>query len=146
MYNKFVAMGRIASDITLRTVSTGKNIVTFRIAVDRKYQKSGEEKKTDFFNCVAWGNNAEFINRYFSKGRMILVEGEMNTRPYKDKNGNDNTWYEISVERATFTGEPKETGEYERAAEQRQAPAPTYDPMGAGQDFSAEATDDDYPF
>ena len=61
----------------------------------------------DFFNVTAWRNNAEFISKYFSKGSMIMLDGEMQTQQYEDRNGNPATWYEIVVDRACFTGEPK---------------------------------------
>ena len=75
--NKVIMMGRICNDLELKTTPNGIATCSFRIAVDRNYQKKGEEKATDFFNVVAWRGTAEFICRYFSKGRMILIEGEM---------------------------------------------------------------------
>lgn len=105
MYNKVIMMGRICSDVELKTTPNGTNVCSFRIAVDRRFQQSGEERKTDFFNVVAWRATGEFVNRYFSKGRMILVEGEMQTRQYTDKSGNQSTWYEVNAERVSFTGE-----------------------------------------
>ena len=65
-------MGRIANDLELKTTTSGASVLSFRIAVDRRYQVKGEDRKSDFFNVVAWRNEAEFISRYFSKGRMIL--------------------------------------------------------------------------
>lgn len=144
MYNKMTVMGRIVNDPELRSTPSGANVLLFRVAVDRRYQKQGEERKTDFFNVAAWKNNCEFIRKYFGKGRMILIEGEMTTRQYKDKNGNDATWYELVVERATFTGEPKQSGEYEKAAEPL-PPIPS-NPIGSVAEFAPEVTDDDYPF
>ncbi len=88
MYNKVIMMGRIANDLELKTTPQGVSVCTFRIAVDRRYQAKGEEKKSDFFNVVAWRGHAEFVTKYFSKGRSILVEGEFQTRGYTDKNGN----------------------------------------------------------
>ena len=121
--NKVIMMGRITRDLELKTTPNGQTVCSFSIAVDRNYQKQGEEKKTDFFNVVAWRATAEFITKYFGKGRLILIEGEMQTRPYTDKNGNKSTWHEIVVDKAHFTGEKKETGA---------APA--------------QPADDDYPF
>lgn len=107
--NRVIMMGRIVNDLELKTTPQGLPVCSFRIAVDRRYQKKGEERKTDFFNVVAWRNSAEFVTRWFAKGRMILVEGEMNTRQYTDKNGNPNTWYEIVAENLYFTGEKAST-------------------------------------
>ena len=103
--NKIILMGRICSDVELKTTPNGTNVCTFRIAVDRRFQQSGEERKTDFFNVVAWRTTGEFVNRYFGKGRMILIEGEMQTRQYTDKSGKQSTWYEVNAERVSFTGE-----------------------------------------
>lgn len=76
MYNKVILLGRITQDLQLRTTPQGTSVLTFSIAVDRRFQTKGEEKKADFFNCVAWRQEAEFISRFWSKGRPILVEGE----------------------------------------------------------------------
>lgn len=103
--NKVIFMGRVCNDLELKTTPNGVSVCQFRIAVDRNYQKKGEEKVTDFFNVSAWRNNAEFISKYFSKGRMILIEGELQTRQYTDKNGNPATWYEIVADKVHFTGE-----------------------------------------
>lgn len=166
MYNKVIMMGRIVNDLELKTTPTGVSVCSFRIAVDRRFQTKGEERKSDFFNVVAWRQQAEFLTRYFSKGKMILVEGEMTTRQYTDKNGNPNTWYEIVADRLSFTGEkatggaggygggygappPEEPAQYgggysapqsapasQPAQQASQTPAP---------DFSS-ADSDDYPF
>lgn len=103
--NKVIMMGRIASDLELKTTPNGIAVCTFRLAVDRNYQKKGEEQSTNFFNVAAWRGTAEFITKWFAKGRMILVEGEMQTRQYNDKNGTPTTWYEVVVDQAHFTGE-----------------------------------------
>ena len=105
MYNKVIMMGRICTDVGLKTTPNGTNVCSFRIAVDRRFQQKGEERKTDFFNVVAWRSTGELVNKHFGKGRMILVEGEMQTRQYTDKSGNQSTWYEINAERVSFTGE-----------------------------------------
>ena len=75
MYNKVILLGRITQDLQLKTTPQGTSVLTFSIAVDRRFQTKGEEKKADFFNCVAWRQEAEFISRYWTKGRPILVEG-----------------------------------------------------------------------
>ncbi|MDE6728581.1 MAG: single-stranded DNA-binding protein [Oscillospiraceae bacterium] len=155
-------MGRMVADAELKTTPSGVTACNFRIAVDRNYQKKGEEKKSDFFNCVAWRGTAEFISKWFPKGRMILIEGEMQTRQYTDKNGNPATWYEIQVDNAHFTGEkaaggnagsyggppisepPAGYGGGYSSAPAQSNPAPANTPAPAA-DFSA-ADSDDYPF
>jgi single-strand DNA-binding protein len=140
MYNKVIIMGRISNDLELKTTQQGASVLAFSVAVDRRYQVKGEEKKTDFFNVVAWRNEAEFISKYFSKGRKILIEGELQTRAYTDKNNNTVRVTEIIVDRACFTGEKKPD------ASASQTP-PT---VSAGQPDVAEmvvsASDEDYPF
>lgn len=107
MYNRVILMGRIVNDLELKTTPQGLTVCSFRLAVDRPYQKAGEEKKTDFINIVAWRQTAEFVTRYFAKGRMILIEGELQTRQYTDKNGNPATWTEVVTSSVKFTGEKK---------------------------------------
>ncbi len=144
MFNKVIMMGHVASDIDLRATPNGINVATFRIAVDRRFQKQGEEKLTDFFNVVVWRQQAEFVQKYFGKGRMILIEGEMNTRAYTDKNGNQATWYEIVAERVSFTGE-KSDNSGGAAPVPAAAPVPTGAPQ-TPQDFALAESDDSYPF
>ena len=136
MYNKVIMMGRVVNDLELRTTPNGDSVCPFRIAVERRFKNTDGERQTDFFNVVVWNKLAEAVAKYFSKGKMILVEGEMTTRQYTDKNGNNATWYEINAERVSFTGE--KTGD---------APAGTNIQNGAPVDISGAAdTDDDYPF
>ena len=153
MFNKAVLMGRICNDLELKTIQSGINVLSFRLAVDRSYQSKGEERKADFFNIVAWRSTAEFISRYFSKGRMILVEGELQTRQYVDKNGATQNIVELVVNSAYFTGEPKYSGSYGaypppppaqgQAATGNAAPAVS---TGTAKDFAETDSDDDYPF
>lgn len=108
--NKVIMMGRIVNDPELKTTPSGYSVCKFRIAVDRNFQRKGEERKSDFFNVIAWRNTAEFISRFFGKGRLILIEGELQTQQFTDKNGNPATWYEILVDNAYFTGEKANGG------------------------------------
>jgi single-strand DNA-binding protein len=141
MYNKVIMMGRICSDPELKTTPNGVNVCTFRIAVERRFQQKSEERKTDFFNVVAWRSTGELVNKYFGKGKMILVEGEMQTRQYTDKSGNQATWYEIAAERVSFTGEKSVN-----TAPEVSVPIPA--PTPAPQSTSAPdyGPNDDYPF
>lgn len=108
MINSVVLMGRIVNDLELKTTQSGLSVVNFRIAVDRKYSKG--EKQTDFFDIVAWRNQAEFICRYFRKGSLIALEGELQTRSYQTKDGANRTVTEVLVNNVSFTGE-RNTGE-----------------------------------
>lgn len=144
MYNKVIMMGRICSDPELKTTPNGVNVCSFRIAVERRFQQKGEERKTDFFNVVAWRSTGELVNKYFGKGKMILVEGEMQTRQYTDKSGNQATWYEIVAERVSFTGEKAEKSANTAPEESTPTSAPTPAPQStSAPDYGPN---DDYPF
>lgn len=112
MLNKVILMGRITRDLELRQTPNGASVLTFTIAVDRSFVRQGEERQTDFITCVAWRNQAEFINRYFAKGRMIAIIGNLRTRTYDDKNGTKHYVTEVFVDEVSFTGEPKPQGGY----------------------------------
>ena len=150
MYNKCVFMGRITNDLELRTTPTGVNVCTFRIAVDRRYADKDGKRQTDFFTVVAWRQQADYVCRWFGKGRMILVEGEMTTRRYTDKNNIDREVFELVAERLSFTGEKakqvSDSGYY--PDEPPSTPAPPSEPS-APKEYTKEdyeQTDDDYPF
>lgn len=108
--NKAIIMGRITHDLEVRQTQSGTAVLQFTIAVDRNYSKDGGEKQTDFISCVAWRNAAEFIAKWFCKGRMIAIDGRLQTRTYEDKNGTKHYITELIVENANFTGEPKQGG------------------------------------
>lgn len=153
MYNRAILMGRICNDLELKTIPSGASVLSFRLAVDRSYQIKGEERKADFFNIVAWRSTAEFISRYFAKGRMILVEGELQTRQYVDKNGSTQNVVELVVNNAHFTGEKANNlssggyGGYNPPppAQNNAAGAPAIS-SGSTNDFVETASEDDYPF
>lgn len=105
--NSIVIMGRICNEPELKTTNSGISVTKFTVAVDRQYQKQGEEKVTDFIPCTAFRNTAEFISKYFSKGSLIAVQGSLTTNKYTDKNGQNRTGFEILVDHAHFTGEKK---------------------------------------
>lgn len=116
MLNSVTLMGRLVADPELKTTQNGISVAAFRLAVERNYQAKGAaEKQADFIPCVAWRQTAEFIGKYFTKGRMIAVEGSLQSRNYEDKNGQKRTAIEVIVERVHFTGERTVT---------EQAPAP----------------------
>ena len=107
MLNRVILMGRITQDLDLRQTPSGTSVLTFNIAVDRSFVKQGEERQADFITCVAWRQQADFISRYFGKGRMIAIEGNLRSRTYDDKNGTKHYVTEVYVDSASFTGEPK---------------------------------------
>ena len=103
MLNRIILMGRLVADPELRQTPNGISVASFRIAVDRNYQsRSSGERQADFISCVAWRQTGEFISRYFQKGRMIALEGSLQTRSYEDKTGAKRTAYEVVVDQAYF--------------------------------------------
>ena len=108
MLNYFVCMGRLTAKPELKVTQSGTSVTSFTIAVDRDYKSQSGEKVTDFLNCVAWKQTAEHIAKWFDKGSMICVEGSVNVRQYKDKDGNNRYATEIVASRAHFTGEKRD--------------------------------------
>ena len=110
MINNVVLMGRLTAVPELKTTQSGISTVRFSVAVERRYNKQGEERQTDFIDCVAWRQTAEFVSKYFNKGSMIAVEGSIQTRNYEDKNGNKRKAVEVQVDNVSFCGSKGETG------------------------------------
>ena len=111
MLNHIVVMGRLVRDPELRRTGSGVAVASFRVAVDRDFApKDGGERKADFIDCVAWRQTGEFISKYFTKGRMIIVDGRLEMRDWTDKEGNKRTSAEIVVANAYF-GDSKRDGD-----------------------------------
>lgn len=123
MLNQIVIMGRMTGDAELRTTSNGTSVTSFTVAVDRQFQKADAEKVTDFVPVVAWRGLAEFVTKYFGKGRMICVQGSLQTRKYTDKNGQNRVAYEILAEHIHFTGEKKDA---QNGAQSQATATPSY--------------------
>ena len=104
MLNIVVIMGRLTAQPEIKTTPNGISVTSFSVAVDRNYQKNGTERRTDFINCVAWRQTAEFISKYFHKGSMIAINGSIQQRSYIDKDNNKRTVFEIIVDNANFCG------------------------------------------
>ena len=103
--NKVILMGRLVKDPEARTVGDGISIARFTIAVDRRFTGKDGQRQTDFINCTAWRKTGEFICRYFHKGNMIAVIGELQTRTWEDDTGQKRYATEVNVSEAYFTGE-----------------------------------------
>lgn len=98
-------MGRLVADPELKTTATGLSVTSFRIAVERSYVKQGDERKADFFDIVCWRNSAEFVCRYFRKGSMIAIDGQLQSRTYQAKDGTNRYVTEVVASSVSFTGE-----------------------------------------
>lgn len=148
MINKAILMGRLTRDPELRHTGSGTPVCSFSIAIDNGY---GDNRSTDFINCVAWNKTAEFVEKYFTKGRMIIVIGRIQTRTWEGNDGKKNYATEVVASEVSF-GESKknaeESGSYSaprtggssRASEMPEMPTDTED------DFVALETNDDLPF
>ena len=108
MLNHIEIMGRLTRDPELRRTGGGIAVASFTVAVDRDYKTDGGEKKTDFFNCVAWRQTGEFVSKYFKKGSMIVAAGRMETREWNDREGAKRISWEMNVENAYFGGGKKD--------------------------------------
>ncbi len=103
MLNRVILMGRLVADPELRTTPAGVSVATLRLACDRDFKnKQTGEKEADFINVVTWRQTAEFVSRYFSKGRMAVVEGRLQIRPYTDRDGNKRTAAEVVADNIYF--------------------------------------------
>ncbi len=106
MINKAILMGRLTRDPELRHTGSGTPVCSFSIAIN---SGSGENQTTDFINCVAWNKTAEFVNKYFSKGRMIVVIGRIQSRSWEGQDGKKNYATEVVVNEVAFGDSKKET-------------------------------------
>lgn len=146
MLNNVILMGRLTADPALKATTSGKEVCSFSIAVDRAYQKQGEARKTDFINIVAWEAGARFVARYFKKGQLIAVVGSIQTRSYEDKNGNKRTAFEVLAREVSFCGSKAE-GETVGSV-----PKGTAEDLSGGfatasaSDFEEIGDDEDLPF
>jgi single-strand DNA-binding protein len=116
MLNHATIMGRITKDPEIRRTGTGVAVASFTVAVDRDFSKDSE-KETDFLDCVAWRNTAEFVGKYFKKGSMIVVSGRLQKRSWNDKDGNKRSAVEIVADNVYF-GESKSHGSTDAPAAQ----------------------------
>lgn len=137
MLNSITIMGRFVRDPQLKTTNTGIPVVSFSIAVDRDFaDKESGERGVDFIDVTAWRHTAEFVSRYFTKGRMAVVSGRLQTRNWTDKDGNKRKTVEIVAENVYF-GDSKRNDSEPSATSSLSAPS----------DFAAiDGEDDGLPF
>ena len=110
MLNRIILMGRLTRDPELRHTQTGTPVASFSLAVDRDFKdKTTGEKSTDFIDIVAWRQTAEFVSRFFTKGRMAVVEGRLQIRDWKDREGNNRRSAEVVADNVYF-GDSKRDG------------------------------------
>ncbi len=108
MLNKIVIMGRLTRDPELRRTAQGTAVTSFRIACDRDFKGQNGENGTDWIDVVAWKNTAEFVTRYFTKGRMAIIEGRLQSREWTDKDGKKREAVEVVAENVYFGDSKRE--------------------------------------
>ncbi len=141
MLNKIVIMGRFTRDPEIRHTQSGTAVASFSLAVERDFKEQDGSRSTDFIDCVAWRSSADFVSKYFSKGRMAVVEGRLQIRDWTDKNGNNRRSAEVIVNNIYF-GDSKKDGD---------SSSGSYGPAGApvnvsASDFSDVEDDGELPF
>lgn len=102
--NKVILKGNLTKDIELQTTNNGTSVTKFTVAVQRRFANADGERETDFINCVAWRNTAEFLGKYFSKGKQIIVCGAIQTRTYEADDGTKRYITEVLVDEVDFCG------------------------------------------
>ena len=143
MLNRIILMGRLTRDPVLRHTQTGTAVASFSLAVDRDFRnRDSGEKGVDFIDVVAWRNTAEFVSKYFTKGRMAVVEGRLQIRDWTDREGGKRRSAEVVADNIYF-GDSKRDGETGGASFSRPAAPADYGMPPVGGDQFAELADDD---
>lgn len=152
MLNVVAIMGRLVADPELRTTPAGYSVCSFRIACDRSYVQQGQERQADFIDVVAWRQSAEFVSKYFKNGGLIAVDGWLQTRQYRDKQGSNRTAVEVVANNISFAGAKRQDSqsvpsyEQQTASHVEQAKAQTSFAQGSADDFAVISDNDDLPF
>ena len=138
MLNHITAAGRLTKDPELRRTQNGVAVASFTIACDRDIKDASGNKQTDFIDCVAWRNTAEFVDKYLTRGRMVIVSGRLQMRDWTDKNGNKRRNAEILAESVYFGDSKREVENTEKNETKEAAQTVDFDQV--------EIDDDDLPF
>lgn len=142
MLNKVIVMGRLTRDPEVKKVNGDISVCSFSVACDRDIvSKGSNERETDFFDVTAWRSTADFVGKYFAKGRMIVVVGRLQKRNYTDKDGNKRSAVDIVAENVYFGDSKKDTDNSNGTA-----PAPSYNAPSNSGDFAELEDDGDLPF
>ena len=135
MLNKIVLMGRLTRSPELRRTQSGISVVSFSLAVDRDFKSQDGEKETDFIDVVAWRNTAEFVSKYFTKGRMAVVEGRLQIRDWTDRDGGKRRSAEVLAESVYFGDSKRSESDTPQVAE-----------PGEDQEFAEDTENGPLPF
>lgn len=147
MLNRIDLMGRLTRDVELRHTQSQTPVASFTLAVDRDFaDKQSGEKQTDFIDCVAWRNTAEFVNKYFRKGSMAVVSGRLQIRDYTDKDGNKRRAAEVVADNIYFGESKKTADDGAQSARSVRDLSDKYPDVVKTAAFSAFDDDEDLPF
>lgn len=141
--NKVILGGRLTSDVEVKQTQSGVAVCSFSLAVNRRYSKEGQQE-TDFINCTAWRNTAEFIGKYFGKGSAICVTGSIQVRSWQDQNGQKRYATDVVVDEAMFVDGKNDAQGAGTAAAAPYVPEAYTAPQSAN--MQPVSADDDLPF
>lgn len=144
-FNKVILIGNLVSDPELKKTPGGVSVTSIRIAVGRRFKNSEGGQDTDFLDVVAWRQTAEFICKYFSKGRPILVCGALQSRSWTDNNGQKRYNVEVVADEVSFVDKKSDSGMAPREFQTQSEPAPYSSSLGEVS-YEEMSTDDDLPF
>lgn len=136
MLNEILLQGRLTQDPELKTTNSGKSVISFSLAVERDFS-TGDEKETDFINIVAWNKTAEFISKFFTKGKQMLLRGSLQVRKYQTQNGENRYATEVIADKVWFCGDKGKDALAEFKKEVEEA---------SQNDFTEIDSDEDLPF
>ncbi len=147
MLNNITIMGRLTKDPELRYTQSGTAVTSFTLAVERDYSGKESEKQVDFIDCLAWRHTAEFLSKYFSKGRMVVAAGRLQVRNWEDKNGNNRKSTEVVAENVYFGDSKKENDGGGYQTQYSSTPQRSASPSSIPDGFTElDEDDDDLPF
>lgn len=145
--NLVILHGRITADPTIRTANSGTKIAGFTIAVDRRLKdKTTGERKTDFCRCTAFGKTAEMLERFWTKGKEILVEGELQQNDYTAQDGHEVKSYQVVVNQVHFCGSKNDSAQYGTAQTEPAQPGLPESVQNAVEQFEAVVSNQEVPF
>lgn len=148
MLNRITITGRLTADPELRKTASDISVTSFSIANQRNFKNSNGERDTDFYDVTAWRTTAETVTKYFTKGAMITIDGRLESRKYKDKNGNNRTAISIIAENVFF-GDSKKDSQENNSPSSNVMDDGEFVPdfsVGSSSDFEEITGDDDFPF
>jgi single-strand DNA-binding protein len=134
MLNKAILVGRLTKEPELKSTQSGKSVISFTVAIPRKFTDANGERQSDFINCVAFGKTAEFVEKHFNKGDIISIDGTIQVRVWEDNEGKKHYATEVMCEAVGFVGG-------KRKEEQKTEALPQLP-----QEFSADGDDENLPF